>query len=54
MKWQQGAKSLDRIIDSFQAIKCRRALGYGDYIGPNEVYDPNETSMFDPEPPLQF
>ena len=54
MKWQQGVKSIDRIIDSCHSIKSRRALGYGDYIEPDEVYDPNEYSVFDPEPPLQF
>lgn len=54
MKWQQGSKHLDRIIDSCQSIKSRRALGYGGYVGPDEVYDPNDYSVLDPEPPLQF
>ena len=52
-KWQQGSKHLDRIIDSCQSIKSRRALGYGKYVGPDEVDDPDDYSILDPEPPLQ-
>lgn len=53
-KWQEGSKYLEKLINSPQSTRSRRALGYGDYIGPDEVYDPNEPSVFDPEPPLQF
>lgn len=53
-KWQELSKHLEKLIDSSQSTRSRRALGYGDYIGPDEVYDPNESSVFYPEPPLQF
>ncbi|PWA58717.1 serine-threonine/tyrosine-protein kinase catalytic domain-containing protein [Artemisia annua] len=36
------------------SMRSKRALGFGDYIGPDEIYDPNELSTLDPEPPLQF
>ena len=54
MKWQQGAKHLEKLIDSSQSTKSRIALGYSKYLGLDEVYDPNESSVFDPEPRLQF
>ena len=54
MKWQEGAKSLNRIITSSQSTRSRRALGFGDYLNPNEAYDPNESSVLDPDPPLEF
>lgn len=53
-KCQEGSKHLENLINSSQYTRPRRALGYGDYIEPDEVYDPNEPSVFDPEPPLQF
>lgn len=54
MKWQEGAKYLEKLINSSQSTRSKRALGYEHLIGPDEVYDLNEPSVFDPEPLLQF
>jgi hypothetical protein len=54
MKWQEGSKHLEKLINSSQSTRSKRALGYEHLIGPHEVYDTNESSVFDPEPPLQF
>ena len=50
MEWQKATKHLDKLVDSCQSVKSRRGLGYGDFIGPNEVYEPNQQSIFDPTP----
>ena len=54
MEWQKATKHLDRLVDSCQSVKSRRGLGYGDFIGPNEVYEPNQQSIFDPTPEENF
>lgn len=33
MQWQEATKHLDKLVDSFQSVKSRRGLGYGDFIG---------------------
>lgn len=34
MKWQEGASNLEKLLDSSQSVKSRRALGYDKYIDP--------------------
>lgn len=50
MQWQEATKHLDKLVDSCQPVKSRRGLGYGDFIGKNEVYDPTQPRNFDPTP----
>lgn len=52
MKWQEGSKHLEKLINSSQSTRTKRALGYGHLIGPNDVFDLSEPSVLDPEPPL--
>lgn len=54
MKWQEGSKHLEKLINSSQSTRTKRALGYGHLIWPDEVFDLSEPCVFDPEPPLQF
>jgi hypothetical protein len=49
-KWKDSSKNLNKLVDSSMSTKTKRGLGYGNLIGPNQFYDPNEYSVFNPEP----
>ncbi|GJY18230.1 hypothetical protein Tco_0389721 [Tanacetum coccineum] len=49
-KWKETSKNLAKLVDSSMSIKTKLGLGYGDYIGEDEVYYPTMPSIFDPTP----
>ncbi|GJW26188.1 hypothetical protein Tco_0039999 [Tanacetum coccineum] len=49
-KWKETSKNLAKLVDSSMSVKTKLGLGYGDYIGEDEVYYPTMPSIFDPTP----
>ncbi|GKC30833.1 putative ribonuclease H-like domain-containing protein, partial [Tanacetum coccineum] len=49
-KWKETSKNLAKLVDSSMFVKTKLGLGYGDYIGEDEVYYPTMPSIFDPTP----
>ncbi|GJU43515.1 putative ribonuclease H-like domain-containing protein [Tanacetum coccineum] len=49
-KWKETSKNLVKLVDSSMSVKTKIGLGYGDYIGEDEVYYPTMPSIFNPTP----
>ncbi|GKC14425.1 hypothetical protein Tco_1011207, partial [Tanacetum coccineum] len=49
-KWKESSKNLAKLVDSSMSVKTKLGLGYGDYIGEDEVYYPTMPSIFDSTP----
>ncbi|GJV81124.1 ribonuclease H-like domain-containing protein [Tanacetum coccineum] len=47
-KWEESSKNLAKLVDSTMSVKTKLGLGYGDYIGEDEVYYLTMPSIFDP------
>ena len=53
-KWQEGSSHLEKLIDCCQYVRSRRVLGYDKYIDLDELTYPDISSVFEPEPDLEF
>ncbi|GJV39126.1 hypothetical protein Tco_1417566 [Tanacetum coccineum] len=49
-KWKESSKNLAKLVDSSMTVKTKLGLGYGDYIGEDEIYYPTMPSIFDTTP----
>ncbi|GJS21972.1 hypothetical protein Tco_0450604 [Tanacetum coccineum] len=49
-KWKESSKNLAKLVDSSMTVKTKLGLGYGDYIGEDEIYYPTMPSIFDITP----
>ncbi|GKD91322.1 hypothetical protein Tco_1366829 [Tanacetum coccineum] len=49
-KWKESSKNLAKLADSSMTVKTKLGLGYGDYIGEDEIYYPTMPSIFDTTP----
>ncbi|GJZ56384.1 putative ribonuclease H-like domain-containing protein [Tanacetum coccineum] len=49
-KWKESSKNLATLVDSSMTVKTKLGLGYGDYIGEDEIYYPTMPSIFDTTP----
>ncbi|GJY53486.1 ribonuclease H-like domain-containing protein [Tanacetum coccineum] len=50
LKWKESSKTLAKLSYSSMTVKTKLGLGYGDYIGEDEIYYPTMPSIFDTTP----
>ncbi|GJY50808.1 hypothetical protein Tco_0441655 [Tanacetum coccineum] len=49
-KWKESSKNLAKLVDSSMTVKTKLGMGYGDYIGEDEIYYLTMPSIFDTTP----
>nr|GEU72386.1 protein FAR1-related sequence 5-like [Tanacetum cinerariifolium] len=49
-KWKESSKNLAKLINSSMSTRTKLGLGFKEYIGSDEVFDPSIPSVFDLEP----